>query len=307
MTYSILCKPNDDLRKDAKLMQFTSMVDHLLHKDYESEKRKLLIKTYAVIPLNENHGIIEWVDHSRPMRDIIKTHYANINLTLDVPHIRKILDKDCEVEEKAHLFQKQILDKYPPVLYLWFNENFPDPISWYDARNNYTRTTAVMSMVGYMLGLGDRHGENLLFNERDGGILHVDFDCLFEKGLELTVPERVPFRLTHNMVDAFGITGVEGTFRKSCEVTLSLLRSHETTLMNILESFIHDPIMDWSQKRKTKTTPQKALSTIRRKIRGILDKEGLPVSVQGQTEFLIQQATSLENLCQMYIGWMAFW
>lgn len=307
LTYSILCKPNDDLRKDAKLMEFTTMVDHLLSKDYESEQRNLHIKTYAVIPLNENYGIIEWVENSRTMRDILKVHYSNINRGLDISAIRKVLDKDCDISEKASLFKTDILDQYPPVLYHWFIENFPDPSSWYDARNNYTRTTAVMSMVGYMLGLGDRHGENLLFNEKDGGILHVDFDCLFEKGLELTVPERVPFRLTYNMVDAFGVTGVEGTFRKSCEVTLSLLRGNETTLMNILESFLHDPIMDWSQKRKTRNTPQSALSTIRRKIRGILDKEGLPMSTQGQAEFLIQQATSLENLCQMYIGWMAFW
>ncbi|CEP23236.1 hypothetical protein BN1211_3769 [Cyberlindnera jadinii] len=307
LIYGILCKPNDDLRKDAKLMEFTSRVDHLLKKNYDSEQRKLHIKTYAVIPLNENYGIIEWVENSRTMRDILKVHYANINVALDVPHIRKVLDMDCDIEEKAEKFQTEIIAKYPPVLYAWFIENFPDPSSWYEARNNYTQTTAVMSMVGYMLGLGDRHGENILLNEKDGGVLHVDFDCLFEKGLELSVPERVPFRLTHNMVDAFGITGVEGTFRKSCEVTLRLIRANETPLMNILESFLHDPIMDWSQKRRNRNTPQAALSTIRRKIRGILDKEGIPMSVDGQTGFLIQQATSVENLCQMYIGWMAFW
>jgi cell cycle checkpoint protein MEC1 len=306
LSYSILCKPNDDLRKDAKLMEFTTMVDHLLKKDYESEQRKLHISTYAVIPLNENYGIIEWVENTKTMRDILRTHYANVGISLDVPLVKKVLDMDCDISEKSELFNNEILTKYPPVLYQWFIENFPDPASWYDARNNYTRTTAVMSMVGYMLGLGDRHGENLLFKQ-DGGLFHVDFDCLFEKGLELAIPERVPFRLTHNMVDAFGITGVEGTFRKSCEVTLQLIRNNETILMNILESFLHDPIMDWSHKRKSKNTPQNALSTIRRKIRGILDQEGLAMGVQGQAEFLIQQATSLENLCQMYIGWMAFW
>lgn len=307
LMYGILCKPNDDLRKDAKLMEFTTMIDHLLKKDYESEQRKLHINTYAVIPLNEVYGIIEWVDHSRTMRDIIKSNYANINITLDIGFIKRVLEMGGPVSTRAQHFQDEIMAKYPPVMFQWFIENFPDPSSWYDARNNYTRTTAVMSMVGYMLGLGDRHGENLLLNEQNGGLLHVDFDCLFEKGLELAVPERVPFRLTRNMVDAFGVTGVEGTFRKSCEVTLNLIRANETILMNILESFLHDPIMDWSHKRKNKNTPQSALSTIRRKIRGILDKEGLPMSVPGQAEFLIQQATSLENLCQMYIGWMAFW
>ena len=78
--------------------------------------------------------------------------------------------------------------------------------------------------------LGDRHGENILFEEGNGGTFHVDFNCLFDKvisyhyyslqshrssqimtqGLTFEKPERVPFRLTHNMVDAFGVYGCEG-------------------------------------------------------------------------------------------------
>ena len=34
----------------------------------------------------------------------------------------------------------------------------------------------------------------------------------------------VPFRLTQNLVDGFGASGVEGVFRKSCEVTLQVCR-----------------------------------------------------------------------------------
>lgn len=33
--------------------------------------------------------------------------------------------------------------------------------------------------------LGDRHGENILFEEGTGGILHVDFNCLFDKVISL--------------------------------------------------------------------------------------------------------------------------
>lgn len=60
--------------------------------------------------------------------------------------------------------------------------------------------------------LGDRHGENILFDERTGDCIHVDFNCLFDKGLTFEKPEKVPFRLTQNMVDAFGVTGYEGMF-----------------------------------------------------------------------------------------------
>ena len=57
----------------------------------------------------------------------------------------------------------------------------------YRARTSYIRTTAVMSMVGYMLGLGDRHGENILFDTVSGETVHVDFNCIFNKVCLLVV------------------------------------------------------------------------------------------------------------------------
>ena len=80
---------------------------------------------------------------------------------------------------------------------------------------------AVWSMVGYVLGLGDRHGENILFDANNGECMHVDFACLFEKGLALGQPEIVPFRLTANMVDVLGVTGTEGVYREASEVTMT--------------------------------------------------------------------------------------
>ena len=61
-------------------------------------------------------------------------------------------------------------------------------------RQTWTRTVAVWSMVGHVLGLGDRHGENLLMDMCTGACVHVDFSCLFDKGITLEVPEVVPFR-----------------------------------------------------------------------------------------------------------------
>ncbi len=92
----------------------------------------------------------------------------------------------------------------------WFLDTFPDPSCWFNSRLSYSKTLATMSMVGYVVGLGDRHGENILFDESSGDCVHVDLNCLFEKGQSFEVPERVPFRLTHNMVDAMGVAGVEG-------------------------------------------------------------------------------------------------
>lgn len=41
--------------------------------------------------------------------------------------------------------------------------------------------------------------------------------CSMSLGKSLRVPEKVPFRMTHNIETALGVTGVEGIFRLSCE------------------------------------------------------------------------------------------
>ena len=39
-----------------------------------------------------------------------------------------------------------------------------------------------------VIGLGDRHQDNILV-QQDGSVSHIDFDCIFEKGTVLPVPE----------------------------------------------------------------------------------------------------------------------
>ena len=46
-------------------------------------------------------------------------------------------------------------------------------------------------MAGHMLGLGDRHGENILIDATSGDTVHVDFGCLFDRGLMLEVGDDV--------------------------------------------------------------------------------------------------------------------
>jgi hypothetical protein len=51
--------------------------------------------------------------------------------------------------------------------------------------------------------------------------VHIDYNISFEKGRNLRIPERVPCRLTQNIIAAFGVSGVEGLFRSA---VLSLSR-----------------------------------------------------------------------------------
>lgn len=314
-TYGLMCKPKDDLRKDQRLMEFNSMINRSLKRDAESSRRQLYIKTYAVTPLNEECGIIEWVDGLKTLRDILFALYKPLGIQPNYKEIELYCEEAIKSKDKLPFFTEKVLGQFPPVFHKWFVQQFPEPSTWFAARLRYTRSCAVMSMVGTILGLGDRHGENILFEEGNGGTFHVDFNCLFDKGLTFAKAERVPFRLTHNMVDAMGIYGYEGPFRKSSELTLKLLRQHEETLMTILEAFIYDPTLDLLSKKEKKkkvgamevpNTPQAVLDSIQRKIKGLPPNESVPLGVEGQVDSLIEQATNQTFLAGMYIGWCAF-
>lgn len=306
--YGLLCKPKDDLRKDQRLMEFNGIINRALKRNTESSKRRLYIKTYAVTPLSEESGTIEWVEGIKPMRDILLNIYARKGIRPNYNEIKKDLDVASSSPGSAHVFGEKVLTQFPASMHEWFTETYPEPEIWFNARLRYARTAAVMSMTGHILGLGDRHGENILLEEGTGGVFHVDFNCLFDKGLTFEKPELVPFRLTHNMVDAMGAYGYEGPFRKSSELTLGLLRQEKDTLMTVLETFLYDPTTDFVGNKKKRSTagvpetPAEILESVATKLKGLLRGETVPLSTEGYVDALIQEATSHFRLASMYIG-----
>ncbi|XP_076350485.1 serine/threonine-protein kinase ATR-like isoform X2 [Tachypleus tridentatus] len=321
--YPMMCKPKDDLRKDCRLMEFTNLVNKCLKEDPEARKRQLYIRTYAVIPLNEECGLVEWVSNLNGLRQILNKIYKEKGLFTSGRELQSMAPANgAPLETKMEAYKKNFLPHFPPVFSEWFLTTFLDPTAWYLARLAYCRTTAVMSMVGYVLGLGDRHGENLLMDSSCGDTVHVDFNCLFNKGETFDCPERVPFRLTHNMVEAMGPLGYEGIFRKACEVTMKVMRNQKEALMSVLKPFVYDPLVEWSKSTKSlrsvsldsgEINNEKALIHVRdieQRLKGVvrskLKGQGLPLSIEGQVNYLIQEATDEKLLCQMYVGWAAY-
>lgn len=127
---------------------------------------------------------------------------------------------------------------------LWLKS--PNSEVWFDRRNNYTRSLATMSMVGYVLGLGDRHPSNVMLDRMSGKIVHIDFGDCFEVAMTREkFPEKVPFRLTRMLVNAMEVTGIEGNYRMTCERVMRVLRENKDSLMAVLEAFVYDPLISW--------------------------------------------------------------
>jgi serine/threonine-protein kinase mTOR len=58
-------------------------------------------------------------------------------------------------------------------------------------------------------------------------------------------PEKIPFRLTRMLINAMEVTGIEGTYRRTCESVMTVLRKNKDSLMAVLEAFVYDPLLNW--------------------------------------------------------------
>lgn len=67
------------------------------------------------------------------------------------------------------------------MLGYFFVENFPEASTWYAARKRYTASLAASSILGYLVGLGDRHPQNLLLQPSTGELVHIDLGIAFDQ------------------------------------------------------------------------------------------------------------------------------
>lgn len=250
VTYAYLLKGHEDIRQDERVMQLFGLVNTLLANDPECLKRHLNIQRYSAIPLSTQSGLLGWVSNSDTLHVLIREYRESRKILLNIEHrimLQMAPDYDnLTLMQKVEVFGYALDNTTGQDLYrvLWLKSKSSE--AWLDRRTNYTRSLAVMSMVGYILGLGDRHPSNLMLDRATGKIIHCDFGDCFEVAMHREkYPERVPFRLTRMLTFAMEVSNIEGSFRTTCEHVMRLLRGNKESLMAVLEAFIHDPLLTW--------------------------------------------------------------
>lgn len=257
--YQYLLKGHEDLRQDERVMQLFDLVNMLLEADAETFKRHLSIQRYPVIPLSPNSGLIGWVPHCDTLHSLIRDYRESRKILLNIEHrlmLQMAPDYDMlKLLEKVEVFEYALQNTTGQDLYkvLWLKSRNSE--IWLERRTNYTRSVAVMSIVGYILGLGDRHPSNLMLDRYSGRVLHIDFGDCFEVAMQREkFPERIPFRLTRMLINAMEVSGIEGNFRITCQHTMRVLRDNKDSLMAVLEAFVYDPLINWRLMTTTANT-----------------------------------------------------
>lgn len=105
--------------------------------------------------------------------------------------------------QKVEVFEYALENTTGQDLYrvLWLKSQNSE--HWLERRASYTRSLGVNSMVGHILGLGDRHPSNILVERSTGKVINCDFgDCFEVAMMREKFPETVPFRLTRMLTHA---------------------------------------------------------------------------------------------------------
>ena len=315
--YKYLLKGNEDLKQDERVMQLFGLVNTVIGDSVASRRRSGVFPTtpgvetladvrlerFCVIPLSSQAGLIEWVDGCDTLHALIKAYRENRSIPLSLEHnlIRHIAPKfdDMRLMDKVQVFQAALAQTTGEELRqaMWLAAGGAEV--YMRRRSMFSRSLAVTSIVGYVLGLGDRHPSNLMVERATGQVIHVDFGDCFDVAAERErYPEKIPFRLTRQLITALELGSVEGTFRITAERMLDLVRKNADSIMAMLEAFVYDPLVTWRL-----NTAEHAKTVLDR----VHAKLAAHKSVAAHTDLLIREAVAPENLCQCYVGWCPFW
>lgn len=157
------------------------------------ENIELYIKTYNIIPTNANSGMVEIVPNSETLYNLKeKFQFSILNYIMDN-------NKDLPVNS---------------------------------VRDKFIKSTAAFSVITYLLGIGDRHLDNIMITEK-GELFHIDFGFILGFDPKPLAPQ---MRITPEMVEAIG--GVNSTnyneFTKICNQVYNCLRRHTNSFLLLL-------------------------------------------------------------------------
>ncbi|KAH8410904.1 hypothetical protein KR222_007615 [Zaprionus bogoriensis] len=247
--YVTIFKHGDDLRQDQLILQMITLMDKLLRR----ENLDLKLTPYKVLATSSKHGFLQYID-------------------------------SCTVAE--------VLAREGSILN-FFRRHHPCESGPYgiapEVMDTYIKSCAGYCVITYLLGVGDRHLDNLLLTS-NGKLFHIDFGFILGRDPKPMPP---PMKLSKEMVEAMGGDSSDHhhEFCKQCYTAYLHLRRHANVMLNLFSLMVDASVPDIALE------PDKAVKKVEENLQlGLTDEEAvqhlqslLDISIKAVMPALVEQ------------------
>lgn len=256
-SYTVIVKNGDDLRQDQLVLQLFALMDQLLR----DENLDLKITPYHVLATSSNDGLVQYIPSMSVAAAVAE--YGDL--------LGYMRSQYPDADSVATFYvQAAVLD-------------------------TFVRSCAGYCVITYLLGVGDRHMDNLLI-AADGHFFHVDFGYILGRDPKPFPP---PVKVCKEMVDAMGGTSsmYYMRFKKLCHTAFACLRKNANLILNLIALMVEADIPD------IRAEPDKAVLKIQDKFMLNVSEE---IAVQqfeallNETSYISTMFDRLHNMAQYF-------
>ncbi|XP_065836235.1 phosphatidylinositol 3-kinase catalytic subunit type 3-like [Oscarella lobularis] len=201
--YDVIFKNGDDLRQDQLILQVLKLMDKLLRR----ENLDLKLTPYRALATSTSNGFIECVPNVHAVAEVLAKWGT----------IQDYFRKCAPSEVTSHGIAQEVMD-------------------------TYVKSCAGYCVITYLLGIGDRHLDNLLLVS-DGRLFHIDFGYILGRDPKPLPP---PMKLCKEMVEAMGGQASQDfkRFREHCFNAFLILRRSANLFLNLFSLMVHTNVQD---------------------------------------------------------------
>ncbi|XP_074308594.1 transcription-associated protein 1-like isoform X2 [Silene latifolia] len=329
-------------RSDERMLQLFRVMNRMFDKHKESRRRHIYIHTPIIIPVWSQVRMVEDDVMYSTLLEVYENHCARNDREADLPItlFKEQLNPampgqilpEAILDLRLHAYNEVIRSRVPDnILSQFIYKTLLNGNHMWAFKKQFATQLALSCFISYMLQIGGRSPNKILFAKNTGKIFQTDFHPAYDANGMVEFNEPVPFRLTRNMQSFFSHFGVEGLIVSAmCSAAQAVVSPKQNQhLWHHLAMFFRDELMSWSWRRppgmplapvpggclspadfKYRVTANVEL--VIERINGIapqsLSEEDenamdLPQSVQRGMAELVEAALSPRNLCMMDPTW----
>ncbi|XVE87428.1 hypothetical protein DITRI_Ditri18aG0116500 [Diplodiscus trichospermus] len=249
-------------RSDERILQLFRVMNQMFDKHKESRRRHICIHTPIIIPVWSQVRMVEDDLMYSTFLEVYENHCARNDREADLPitYFKEQLNQaisgqispeavvDLRLQAYNDITKNLVTDG---IFSQYMYKTLPSGNHMWAFKKQFAIQLALSSFMSFMLQIGGRSPNKILFAKNTGKIFQTDFHPAYDANGMIEFSEPVPFRLTRNMQAFFSHFGVEGLIVSSmCAAAQAVVSPKQTQhLWYQLAMFFRDELLSWSWRR----------------------------------------------------------